>query len=39
MFSWISDNYPDKSGIIYCFSRKESEDLAKELNTKGFFFW
>jgi ATP-dependent DNA helicase Q1 len=35
MYNWITDNYPDKSGIVYCFSRKESEEVAKELTSRG----
>jgi len=29
-------HYPDQSGIIYCFSRKEVDDLAAELVRHGF---
>jgi len=25
IYQWISDNYPDSSGIIYCFSKKEAK--------------
>ncbi len=28
--------YPDQSGIIYCFSRKQVDDLTSELITRGF---
>lgn len=33
--SLIKDRFHDQSGIIYCFSRKECEDLAKNLRKKG----
>ena len=29
-------NYDDESGIIYTFTRKETEEIAKFLNTQGF---
>ncbi|XP_056687301.1 ATP-dependent DNA helicase Q-like 2 isoform X2 [Spinacia oleracea] len=33
---FISGSYPNKeSGIVYCFSRKECEQVAKELREKG----
>lgn len=35
MHKWIVDNYAHKSGIVYCFSKKESEEVAKELSSRG----
>jgi ATP-dependent DNA helicase Q1 len=33
--SWIKDNYPDQSGIVYCFSKKEAANLSAELSDYG----
>ena len=32
----IIDRYKDQSGIIYCFSRRQVDDLAAYLSTKGY---
>ena len=32
----IIDRYKDQSGIIYCFSRKQVDDLAIQLATRGY---
>ena len=38
MFSWITTHFPDHrraSGLVYCFSKKESEDVAQALRAAG----
>merc|ERR1719181_438825 len=38
MFSWITTHFPDHrraSGLVYCFSKKESEDVARALRAAG----
>lgn len=33
---WISSNYPEgESGIVYCLTRKDTEQLAVELSQHG----
>ena len=32
----LLDKHPDESVIIYCFSRKETEEIADNLNQRGF---
>ncbi len=32
----IIDRYPDEGGIIYCISRKDVEDLTRQLNEQGY---
>eukprot|EP00922_Rhytidocystis_sp_ex-Travisia-forbesii_P047797 GHVS01071283.1.p1 GENE.GHVS01071283.1~~GHVS01071283.1.p1 ORF type:complete len:948 (+),score=158.84 GHVS01071283.1:192-2846(+) len=32
---WIRSNYRDRSGIIYCFSKRECEKVADDLNQQG----
>ncbi len=33
---FITDNYPNESGIVYCLSRKKTEDTAKSLRKSKF---
>uniref|UniRef100_A0A6B2KYE2 ATP-dependent DNA helicase n=1 Tax=Arcella intermedia TaxID=1963864 RepID=A0A6B2KYE2_9EUKA len=35
MVDWIKDNYMESCGIIYCFSKKEADNLAAELAKHG----
>jgi ATP-dependent DNA helicase RecQ len=32
----LLENYQDESVIIYCFSRKDTEDIAQKLNQRGY---
>lgn len=36
IISDLINRYADDSGIIYCLSRKATEEMAKELNVRGF---
>lgn len=31
MVTWIQNEYPTSSGIVYCFSQKETEQVAEAL--------
>lgn len=33
--NWITSEYPHSSGIIYCFSKKNCEEVARELSRYG----
>jgi bloom syndrome protein len=35
MVQFIKDNYPNETGIIYCFSRFRTEEVATNLRKKG----
>lgn len=35
MINFIKNQHPNKSGIIYCLSRRECEELAQKLLEKG----
>ena len=36
---FITDNFDGESGIIYCFSKKDSQELADQLNEKGIYYY
>lgn len=36
IISDLINRYPDDSGIIYCLSRKATEEMARELDVRGF---
>jgi ATP-dependent DNA helicase RecQ len=39
LLNFINDNYPKDSGIVYCLSRKKTEDTAKFLKQNGIKAW
>jgi ATP-dependent DNA helicase RecQ len=39
LLNFINDNYPKDSGIVYCLSRKKTEDTAKYLKQNGIKAW
>lgn len=36
---WINQNYRNESGIVYCLSQKECEEVAKDLKVKNSTFY
>jgi bloom syndrome protein len=32
---WIKENHPRSTGIMYCFSKRECEEVAKQLREKN----